>query len=97
MRRRDFIRLIGSSVAWPSVAHTEQQRNSIRRIGLLMMYPEYDPEGQLRARAFEREIEKGLEGWWKPSNRFPLGHGRHRLGTVCCRANVASSAGCDAR
>jgi putative tryptophan/tyrosine transport system substrate-binding protein len=61
MRRRDFIKLIGGSVALPPVAHAQQQRNSIRRIGLLMMYPEYDPEGQLRARAFEREIEKA--GW----------------------------------
>jgi putative tryptophan/tyrosine transport system substrate-binding protein len=61
MRRREFITLIGSVAgAWPFVAHA-QQANSIRRIGLLMMYPERDPQGELRAAAFQREIEKA--GW----------------------------------
>ena len=58
----DLCRLLDWNICGlgPSVAHT-QQSNSIRRIGLLMMYPENDPQGQLRARAFEREIEKA--GW----------------------------------
>jgi putative ABC transport system substrate-binding protein len=62
MRRRDFITLIGRGlvVAWTCVARA-QQPNSIRRIGLLMMYPEKDPQGDLRAGAFQREIEKA--GW----------------------------------
>ena len=61
MRRREFVAcLTGAATAWPFVAHA-QQPNSIRRIGLLMMYPERDPQGELRAGVFQREIEK--IGW----------------------------------
>jgi putative ABC transport system substrate-binding protein len=61
VKRREFITLIGSVAgAWPFAAHA-QQPNSIRRIGLLMMYPEGDPQGELRAGVFQREIEK--IGW----------------------------------
>ena len=61
MKRREFITLIGGIAgAWPFAAHA-QQPNSIRRIGLLMMYPEGDPQGELRAGVFQREIEK--IGW----------------------------------
>jgi putative tryptophan/tyrosine transport system substrate-binding protein len=60
MRRREFITLIGSVAGvWPFVAHAQQP--TIRRIGLLMMYPETDPQGELRAGVFQREIEK--IGW----------------------------------
>ena len=60
MKRREFITLIGGAAAWPLAARA-QQPNSIRRIGLLMMYPERDPQGELRAGVFQREIEK--IGW----------------------------------
>jgi putative ABC transport system substrate-binding protein len=33
----------------------------MRRVGVLMMYPEDDPQGQLRATVFRRELEKA--GW----------------------------------
>ena len=59
MRRRNFITLIGGmSVAWPLGARAQQP---LRRIGLLMMYPENDPQGELRAGVFQRELEKA--GW----------------------------------
>jgi hypothetical protein len=59
-KRREFFTLLGGAVAWPLAARA-QQPNSIRRIGLLMMYPESDPQGELRAGVFQREIEK--IGW----------------------------------
>jgi putative tryptophan/tyrosine transport system substrate-binding protein len=61
MRRRDFITLIGGIAAAQPFTARAQQPRSIRRIGLLMMYPEKDPQGELRAGAFKRELEKA--GW----------------------------------
>jgi putative ABC transport system substrate-binding protein len=61
MRRREFIAcLIGAATALPFAAYA-QQPSSVRRIGLLMMYPEKDPQGELRAGVFQRELEKA--GW----------------------------------
>jgi hypothetical protein len=34
----------------------------MRRIGVLMSYPESDPQGQLRAKVFRRELEKARAG-----------------------------------
>ena len=61
MRRRDFIKVIaGSATTWPLAAGA-QQAGQPRRIGLLMLYPEKDPQGELRARVFQNELEKA--GW----------------------------------
>jgi putative ABC transport system substrate-binding protein len=59
--RRDFITLLGgAAAAWP-LAVRAQQPGRVRRIGVLMLYPESDPEGQLRATAFRQELDK--LGW----------------------------------
>jgi putative tryptophan/tyrosine transport system substrate-binding protein len=61
MRRREFIILaLGAAMARPVESRAEQPAN-LRRIGVLMLYPENDPQGQLRATAFRRELEKA--GW----------------------------------
>jgi putative tryptophan/tyrosine transport system substrate-binding protein len=60
MKRREFIRLFGGAAAWPLAARA-QQGERMRRIGVLMLYPESDPEGQLRATAFRQGLEK--LGW----------------------------------
>ena len=61
MRRRDFIKVIGgAAAAWPIDARA-QQPERMRRIGVLMLYPENDSEGQLRATAFRQGLEK--LGW----------------------------------
>ena len=61
MRRRDFLYALGGlAAAWPLAARA-QQADRIRRIGVLMLYPESDPQGQLRAMAFQQGLQQ--LGW----------------------------------
>ena len=60
MRRREFIAGLGGTVAWPLEARG-QQREQMRRIGVVILHPENDPQGQLRATAFRGKLEKA--GW----------------------------------
>jgi putative ABC transport system substrate-binding protein len=61
MKRREFITLVGGAAAtWPVVAQAQQQE-LMRHIGVLMLYPESDSEGQLRATAFREGLAK--LGW----------------------------------
>jgi len=61
LRRRDFISLIGSTAAaWPLAARG-QQPERVRHIGVLMAYPEGDPEGTACVDAFRQELAK--LGW----------------------------------
>jgi putative tryptophan/tyrosine transport system substrate-binding protein len=60
MGRRDFIIVLAGAAAFPFVARAQQLERT-RQIGVLMLYPENDPQGQLRATTFRRELEKA--GW----------------------------------
>jgi putative tryptophan/tyrosine transport system substrate-binding protein len=60
LKRREFIALLGGAAGWPSGSHA-QQPDRVRRIGVLMLYPETDPEGQLRATALRNGLQK--RGW----------------------------------
>ena len=60
MKRRQFIVGLGGAVAWPVVARA-QQPERMRRIGLLHVYDENDPEGKRRVSAFTQALS-GL-GW----------------------------------
>ena len=57
LKRREFVTLIGGAMAWPIAAHA-QQPERLRRIGVLMLYPENDPQGQVRATAFREGLQK---------------------------------------
>jgi putative ABC transport system substrate-binding protein len=59
-RRELLAALGGTAAAWPLAARA-QQAERMRRIGVLMLYPENDPEGQRRATAFRQGLEK--LGW----------------------------------
>jgi putative tryptophan/tyrosine transport system substrate-binding protein len=67
MRRRSFIRLLGSTIVMGSslTAHG-QQSGGMRRIGVLMSYPETDPDAQAFLAAFRDGLRK--LGWMERSN-----------------------------
>jgi putative tryptophan/tyrosine transport system substrate-binding protein len=61
VRRRDFIRVItGSAVAWPLRARA-QQREQMKRVGILLPGTADDPVFQARLAAFYQEL--ALLGW----------------------------------
>jgi putative ABC transport system substrate-binding protein len=60
MRRREFIAMIGGAAAtWPLASVAQQERT--RRIAVLMLYAENDPQGQARAASFRQGLESA--GW----------------------------------
>jgi ABC-type uncharacterized transport system substrate-binding protein len=60
MRRREFITLLGGAVTWPLAARA-QQREQIKRIGILLPATADDPVFQARLVAFYQEL--ALLGW----------------------------------
>src|SRR6516162_5276187 len=65
MRRRDFIKAIAGSTTWPLAAHAQQVYH-MRRIGVLMGYPENDLEGPAFFAAFREGLQK--LGWIEGRN-----------------------------
>src|SRR5262245_46526104 len=65
--RRQFIRLLGgaAAMAWPLAARA-QQRQRVRRIGVLMSFAASDPDSQLRISAFDRGMRD--LGWLEGRN-----------------------------
>jgi putative ABC transport system substrate-binding protein len=61
LKRREFITLLGGAAAtWP-IAARAQQRERMRRIGVLMAFASDDPEGQARLAAFAQGLQQS--GW----------------------------------
>jgi putative ABC transport system substrate-binding protein len=60
LKRREFITLLGSAVAWPLAARA-QQPERMRRIGALMNVAADDPVGQARIAAFLQGLQE--LGW----------------------------------
>jgi putative tryptophan/tyrosine transport system substrate-binding protein len=64
MRRREFIAGLGAA-AWPVVGRA-QQDDRMRRIGVLMILDENDPEGRRRVSAFTQALAD--LGWTEGRN-----------------------------
>ncbi len=61
MKRREFLAAIGgAAVAWPCAVGAQQPAR-MRRVAVLMLYAESDPQGQARAAAFRQGLEGA--GW----------------------------------
>jgi putative ABC transport system substrate-binding protein len=65
LKRREFIRLVGAAAAWPVTAHS-QQRQRLRRVGLLMVAAAGDPEISKRLAGMQGEL--GRLGWIEGRN-----------------------------
>ena len=66
MRRREFITLLGGAAAAMPLVARAQQRERMRRIGVLMSTAANDPEGQARLAAFRHAFQK--LGWTEGQN-----------------------------
>jgi putative tryptophan/tyrosine transport system substrate-binding protein len=60
MRRREFFIFLGSTATWPLAARA-QSSDRLRRVALLMGFPEGDAEGRACASALQRRLEE--LGW----------------------------------
>jgi putative ABC transport system substrate-binding protein len=65
MRRRQFITLVGGAAAWPVVPRAEE-RDRMRRIGVLTSYAPTDSEGVARLGAFTKTLQE--PSWTDSSN-----------------------------
>ena len=74
LQRREFITLLGgAAAAWPLAARA-QQRERMRRIGVLIALAADDPESQARIAAFLQGLAGiGLDRRPQRTNRLSLG------------------------
>jgi putative ABC transport system substrate-binding protein len=65
MRRREFIAVFSGAAAWPLAGHA-QQPERMRRVGVLLPWPEKDPVAQSSVKAFAQAL--GRFGWVEGKN-----------------------------
>jgi putative tryptophan/tyrosine transport system substrate-binding protein len=71
MKRREFIALLGGTMVMRSLTVRAEQSGAMRRIGVLMSYPETDADAQAFLAAFQEELHK--LGWTEGHNvRFDI-------------------------
>ena len=99
IRRRQFIAGLGSTAAWPLAARA-QQRERMRRIGVLMAGDEDDPELRRRYSAFMQALAD--LGWTDGRNvrmdlrwgrAASIGHERSRRSWSACNPTSSWQAG----
>jgi putative tryptophan/tyrosine transport system substrate-binding protein len=61
VKRREFITLLGGAAAMRPLAAHAQQGERLHRVGILMPYPENEPDIQARVGAFKEELQR--LGW----------------------------------
>jgi len=65
VRRREFIAVVGGAAAWPLAGHA-QPSDRVRRLGVLIPFPENDPLNQSYMTAFTQAL--GRLGWVEGKN-----------------------------
>jgi putative ABC transport system substrate-binding protein len=55
--RRELIAALGCAAAWPLAARAQQPANEIRRVGMLTVFSDGDPEGQRRVAALLQRLQ----------------------------------------
>ncbi len=63
MKRREFISLVGASIAWPLSARSETM---LRRVGVVMGFPNNDPQGERCVSEFRATLAE--LGWLQGKN-----------------------------
>lgn len=66
MRRRDFLAICGVGIILPRIAARAQKVDQMRRIGVLMGYPEGDPQAQANVVALRDGLHRA--GWAEERN-----------------------------
>jgi putative tryptophan/tyrosine transport system substrate-binding protein len=87
VRRREFIKLLGSGGLWPAGATAQQPR--IRQVGVLMSYPESDAEAQEWLRVFVQALEAL---GWRDGVNLKLHYRWRGVGPEALRASSAELA-----
>ena len=59
VRRRGFIGVLGGAAAWPLAGHA-QQPEQMRRVGVLMPWPENQPNTQAMVKAFSQALGRSV-------------------------------------
>jgi putative tryptophan/tyrosine transport system substrate-binding protein len=93
VKRREFITLLGGAAAWPLAARA-QQRERMRRIGVLMYLAADDPDSPARVAAFAQGLQ---ELGWIDGRNIRIDYrwgGRHRALSRLCGRTGRAGTGC---